>query len=70
LREDELVQFHPADAAQKAFSVAKIEHPEVMDENGRQKVGGLMDPKMGSMSPQFHGLSSHSACRAHTRVSD
>ena len=35
---------------QKAFSVAKIEHPEVMDENGRQKVGGLMDPKMGSMS--------------------
>lgn len=34
---------------QKAFSVAKIEHPEVMDENGKQKVGGLMDPKMGSM---------------------
>jgi DNA-directed RNA polymerase II subunit RPB1 len=32
----------------KAYSVAKIEHPEVMDENGRQKVGGLMDPKMGS----------------------
>jgi DNA-directed RNA polymerase beta' subunit len=29
--------------------VAKIEHPEVMDESGqRQKVGGLMDPKMGS----------------------
>jgi hypothetical protein len=28
--------------------VAKIEHPEVMDENGKQKVGGLMDPKMGS----------------------
>lgn len=35
---------------QKAFAVAKIEHPEVMDETGqRQKVGGLMDPKMGSM---------------------
>lgn len=33
---------------QKAYSVAKIEHPEVMDENGKQKVGGLMDPKMGS----------------------
>jgi hypothetical protein len=40
----------PADP-QKAFSVAKIEHPEVMDENGKQKVGGLMDPKMGSMLP-------------------
>jgi hypothetical protein len=38
-----------ADTAQKAFSVAKIEHPEVMDEHGKQKVGGLMDPKMGSM---------------------
>lgn len=33
---------------QKSFSVAKIEHPEVMDETGKQKVGGLMDPKMGS----------------------
>jgi hypothetical protein len=39
-----------ADSVQKAFSVAKIEHPEVMDEHGKQKVGGLMDPKMGSMS--------------------
>jgi hypothetical protein len=34
---------------QKAFSVAKIEHAEVMDETGKQKIGGLMDPKMGSM---------------------
>jgi len=33
---------------QKAYSVAKIEHPEVMDENGKQIVGGLMDPRMGS----------------------
>jgi hypothetical protein len=37
-----------ADTLQKAYSVAKIEHPEVMDENGKQKVGGLMDPRMGS----------------------
>ena len=38
----------PLHFSQKAFSVAKIEHPEVLDENGKQKVGGLMDPKMGS----------------------
>jgi len=37
----------------KAFSVAKIEHPEVMDENGKQKVGGLMDPKMGTIDRNF-----------------
>lgn len=37
-----------ANTLQKAYSVAKIEHPEVMDENGKQKVGGLMDPRMGS----------------------
>jgi hypothetical protein len=72
-----IVQFHPADAVQKAFSVAKIEHPEVMDENGRQKVGGLMDPKMGSMSHPHHSphfmrclLVPRSASRAHDRVSD
>jgi DNA-directed RNA polymerase beta' subunit len=40
---------------QKAYSVAKIESPEVMDENGKQKVGGLMDPKMGSKwKPRLH----------------
>ncbi|KAK4688584.1 DNA-directed RNA polymerase II subunit RPB1, partial [Tremellales sp. Uapishka_1] len=38
----------------KAFSVAKIEHPEVMDESGqKQKVGGLMDPKMGTIDRNF-----------------
>ncbi|WVO13428.1 hypothetical protein L204_101043 [Cryptococcus depauperatus] len=37
----------------KAFSVAKIEFTEVMDENGRQKVGGLMDPKMGTIDRNF-----------------
>ncbi|RXK41196.1 DNA-directed RNA polymerase II subunit RPB1 [Tremella mesenterica] len=37
----------------KAFSVAKIEHPEVMDENNRQKVGGLMDPRMGTIDRNF-----------------
>jgi hypothetical protein len=42
---NELTDHYPS---QKAFSVAKIEHPEVLDENGKQKVGGLMDPKMGS----------------------
>lgn len=37
----------------KAFSVAKIESTEVLDENGKQKVGGLMDPKMGSKSSRL-----------------
>ncbi|KAL7422808.1 DNA-directed RNA polymerase II core subunit rpo21 [Cryptotrichosporon argae] len=37
----------------KAYSVAKIEHPEVMDEDGRQKVGGLMDPRMGTIDRNF-----------------
>jgi len=32
----------------KAYSVAKIEFPEVMDESGKLKRGGLMDPRMGS----------------------
>ena len=33
---------------QKAYSVAKIEFPEVNDENGKPRKGGLMDPLMGS----------------------
>ncbi|OCF37907.1 DNA-directed RNA polymerase II subunit RPB1 [Kwoniella heveanensis BCC8398] len=38
----------------KAFSVAKIEYTEVMDETtNRQKVGGLMDPKMGTIDRNF-----------------
>ncbi|KGB79472.3 DNA-directed RNA polymerase II subunit RPB1 [Cryptococcus deuterogattii R265] len=37
----------------KAFSVAKIESTEVLDENGKQKVGGLMDPKMGTIDRNF-----------------
>jgi DNA-directed RNA polymerase II subunit RPB1 len=35
---------------QKAYSVAKIEFPEVNDENGKPRKGGLMDPMMGSES--------------------
>lgn len=39
---------------QKAYSVAKIEFPEVMDESGlRQKRGGLMDPRMGTIDRNF-----------------
>lgn len=34
--------------SQKAYSVAKIEFPEVNDENGKPRKGGLMDPMMGS----------------------
>ena len=45
-----LKALHALTLSQKSFSVAKIEHAEVMDEHGKQKVGGLMDPKMGSMS--------------------
>ncbi|VDC07033.1 unnamed protein product [Peniophora sp. CBMAI 1063] len=38
----------------KAYSVAKIEHPEVMDETTRKaKVGGLMDPRMGTIDRNF-----------------
>lgn len=39
---------------QKAYSVAKIEHPEVMDESThRPKIGGLMDPRMGTIDRNF-----------------
>ncbi|KAJ7171702.1 DNA-directed RNA polymerase II, subunit 1 [Mycena crocata] len=38
----------------KAYSVAKIEHPEVMDETTRKpKIGGLMDPRMGTIDRNF-----------------
>ncbi|KAJ2926883.1 hypothetical protein H1R20_g10219, partial [Candolleomyces eurysporus] len=38
----------------KAISVAKIEHPEVMDETSRKaKMGGLMDPRMGTIDRNF-----------------
>jgi DNA-directed RNA polymerase II subunit RPB1 len=40
--------------SQKAYSVAKIEHPEVMDEaTHRPKIGGLMDPRMGTIDRNF-----------------
>lgn len=39
---------------QKAYSVVKVEHPEVMDETGhRPKLGGLMDPRMGTIDRNF-----------------
>ncbi|KAH9891211.1 beta and beta-prime subunits of DNA dependent RNA-polymerase [Cubamyces lactineus] len=38
----------------KAYSVAKIEHPEVMDETTHKpKLGGLMDPRMGTIDRNF-----------------
>ncbi|KAF9466907.1 beta and beta-prime subunits of DNA dependent RNA-polymerase [Collybia nuda] len=38
----------------KAYSVAKIEHPEVMDEaTHKPKTGGLMDPRMGTIDRNF-----------------
>ncbi|TFK71732.1 beta and beta-prime subunits of DNA dependent RNA-polymerase [Pluteus cervinus] len=38
----------------KALSVAKIEHPEVMDETTHKpKMGGLMDPRMGTIDRNF-----------------
>jgi hypothetical protein len=43
-----------ADTLQKAYSVATIEYPEVMDEaTQKQKKGGLMDPKMGTIDRNF-----------------
>ncbi|KAJ7167370.1 beta and beta-prime subunits of DNA dependent RNA-polymerase [Mycena crocata] len=39
---------------EKAYSVAKIEHPEVMDETTHKlKLGGLMDPRMGTIDRNF-----------------
>ncbi|CAL1696999.1 unnamed protein product [Somion occarium] len=38
----------------KAYSVAKIEHPEVMDESSHKpKMGGLMDPRLGTIDRNF-----------------
>ncbi|KAG8834185.1 DNA-directed RNA polymerase II subunit rpb1 [Serendipita sp. 400] len=37
----------------KAYSVAKIEFPEVLDEQQRQKDGGLADPRMGTIDRNF-----------------
>jgi len=38
----------------KAYSVAKVEHQEVMDETThRPKIGGLMDPRMGTIDRNF-----------------
>ncbi|TFK28353.1 RNA polymerase II large subunit [Coprinopsis marcescibilis] len=38
----------------KAISVAKIEYPEVMDENTHKpKMGGLMDPRLGTIDRNF-----------------
>ncbi|EIN13283.1 beta and beta-prime subunits of DNA dependent RNA-polymerase [Punctularia strigosozonata HHB-11173 SS5] len=38
----------------KAYSVAKIEFPEVMDETTHKpKMGGLMDPRMGTIDRNF-----------------
>jgi DNA-directed RNA polymerase II subunit RPB1 len=34
------------------MSVAKIEFPETM-ENNRPKIGGLLDPRLGSVDPQL-----------------
>ena len=59
-----------ADTLQKAYSVAKIEHPEVMDENGKQKVGGLMDPRMGSEYTLPCVILSVDACQPSTEISN
>ncbi|PVU90271.1 hypothetical protein BB559_000101 [Furculomyces boomerangus] len=37
----------------KKMSVAKIDKPELKDENGRPKMGGLLDPRMGSIDRNF-----------------
>ena len=40
---------------QKAHSVAKIEHPEVMGEaTHKLKQGGLNDPRIGTTDPNFN----------------
>ena len=38
----------------KAYSVCKIEFPEVLEEGtGKVKVGGLMDPRLGTVDRNF-----------------
>ncbi|KIY65400.1 DNA-directed RNA polymerase II, subunit 1 [Cylindrobasidium torrendii FP15055 ss-10] len=38
----------------KAYSVVKVEHPEVIDETTRKaKIGGVMDPRMGTIDRNF-----------------
>ena len=45
---------HSPPVFQKAYSVAKIEHPEVMDETTHKpKIGGLMDPRLGTIDRNF-----------------
>ncbi|KDQ17519.1 hypothetical protein BOTBODRAFT_29699 [Botryobasidium botryosum FD-172 SS1] len=52
VREVQFGVFSPEEI--KAYSVAKIEFPEVMEESGvRAKVGGLMDPRMGTIDRNF-----------------
>lgn len=60
LSPEEIVCFPPSSLVlpthifQKAYSVAKVEHPEVMDETThRPKIGGLMDPRMGTIDRNF-----------------
>ena len=62
LSPEEIVRFFPLPIPpfssphvfQKAYSVAKVEHPEVMDESThRPKIGGLMDPRMGTIDRNF-----------------
>lgn len=39
---------------QKAYSVVRVEYPEVMDETTHKpKLGGLMDPRMGTIDRNF-----------------
>ncbi len=39
---------------QKAYSVVKVEHPEVLDEvTHKPKLGGVMDPRMGTIDRNF-----------------
>ncbi|CEH14257.1 beta and beta-prime subunits of dna dependent rna-polymerase [Ceraceosorus bombacis] len=37
----------------RAMSVLKVEHPETLDENGKYKVGGLSDPRLGTIDRNF-----------------
>ena len=40
--------------SQKAYSVAKIEHPEIMDESGHKpKMFGLADPRLGTIDRNY-----------------
>ncbi|KAJ2329051.1 DNA-directed RNA polymerase II core subunit rpo21, partial [Coemansia sp. RSA 2681] len=41
--------FPPEELVSKRMSIAEIEFPDLRDEDGKPKMGGLLDPRMGTI---------------------